>query len=93
MKEADEAVRHHKKFKVTTNSHHKQAVFESLVSRQFDVAQWIRFYTGDVTYIWTQEGLLYLVVVIDLCAQQSCWLKHLFKNEYERQLLKLGKAA
>jgi len=38
MKEADEAVRHYKKFKVTTNSHHKLAVFENQVTRQFDVA-------------------------------------------------------
>jgi hypothetical protein len=39
MKEAIVAVRHRKKYKVTTNSNHKQPMFENLVHRQFEVAQ------------------------------------------------------
>lgn len=31
-------VRHRKKYKVTTNSNHKQPVFENRLNRQFDVA-------------------------------------------------------
>ena len=45
-------------------------VYENLVQRQFDVAQTDQVYAADVTYIWTQEGWLYLAVVIDLCSRK-----------------------
>ncbi len=70
MREASVQVRHRKKFKVTTNSNHKQSVFDDLVNRQFDVPQPDQVYVADVTYIWTQEGWLYLAVVIDLCSRK-----------------------
>lgn len=70
MREANVKARQRKKFKVTTNSNHKQPVFGNLLERQFDVAQPDRVYASDVTYIWTQEGWLYLAVVIDLCSRQ-----------------------
>jgi len=70
MREAGVQVRHRKKFKVTTNSNHKQPVFDNLLERQFDVPQTDQVYASDVTYIWTQEGWLYLAVVIDLCSRK-----------------------
>jgi len=70
MREADVQVRHRKKFKVTTNSNHKQPVFDNLLNRQFDVDQTNQAYVADVTYIWTQEGWLYLAVVLDLCSRK-----------------------
>ncbi len=38
MREAGVQVRHRKKYKVTTDSNHKQLVFENRLNRQFDVA-------------------------------------------------------
>lgn len=70
MKEAKVKAKQHQKFKVTTNSNHKQPVFENLLNREFDVDQIDRAYAADVTYIWTQEGWLYLAVVIDLCSRK-----------------------
>ncbi len=70
MREAGVQVRHRKKFKVTTNSNHQQPVFDNLLDRQFDVAQVDQIYASDITYIWTQEGWLYLAVVIDLCSRK-----------------------
>ncbi len=70
MREAGVQVRHRKKFKVTTNSNHKQPVFDNLVGRQFDVPQTDQVYASDVTYVWTREGWLYLAVVIDLCSRK-----------------------
>jgi len=63
-------VRHRKKYKVTTNSQHKQPVFENLIQRQFEVAHPDQVYASGITYIWTQEGWLYLAVVIDLCSRK-----------------------
>ena len=70
MREAGVQVRHRKKFKVTTNSNHKQPVYDNLLNRQFDVPQTDQVFASDVTYIWTQEGWLYLAVVIDLCSRK-----------------------
>ncbi|MCF1458689.1 MAG: IS3 family transposase, partial [Shewanella sp.] len=70
MREAGVKARQRKKYKVTTNSNHQQPVFENLVDREFDVAEPDQVYAADVTYIWTQEGWLYLAVVIDLCSRR-----------------------
>lgn len=66
MKEANIQVRYKKKYKVTTNSNHKQPIFDNVLKRQFDMAAPNLAYVQDITYIWTQEGWLYLAVVIDL---------------------------
>lgn len=70
MKEAGVWVRSKKKYKVTTDSDHKQPVYENLLKREFDVAQPNHAYVADITYIWTSEGWLYLAVVIDLFSRK-----------------------
>jgi len=70
MKKAGVRVRHRKKYKVTTNSKHNQPVYENLVARQFDAEKKDSVYAGDITYIWTQEGWLYLAVIIDLYSRK-----------------------
>jgi len=70
MREANVQVRQRKKYKVTTNSNHKQPVFDNVLNRQFDGFQPDQAYVADVTYVWTQEGWLYLAVVIDLCLRK-----------------------
>ena len=70
MKEANVQVRHRKKYKVTTDSKHQHPVFENVLNRQFDVAKPHQAYVGDITYIWTQEGWLYLAVMIDLYSRK-----------------------
>ena len=42
----------------------------NLLERNFTVAQHNRVWTGDITYIQTDEGWLYLAVVIDLFSRQ-----------------------
>ncbi len=56
MREANVQVRHRKKYKVTTNSNHKQPVFENLVKRDFDIERPDQVYAADITYVWTQEA-------------------------------------
>ena len=70
MKEANVQVRYRKKYKVTTNSKHKQPVFENVLNRQFTAIKPNQAYVSDITYIWTQEGWLYLVVVIDIFSRK-----------------------
>ncbi len=70
MKQAGIQVRYRKKYKVTTNSNHQQPVFENVLKRGFKVDHPDQVYAGDITYIWTQEGWLYLAVVIDLFSRK-----------------------
>lgn len=70
MKEAGIQVRHRKKYKITTNSNHKQPVFDNVLNRQFSVSQPNQVYASDITCVWTQEGWLYLAVVIDLFSRR-----------------------
>lgn len=70
MREANVFVRYRKKYKVTTNSNHKQPVFENVLNRQFQVSKPNRAYVSDITYIRTHEGWLYLTVMIDLFSRK-----------------------
>ncbi len=70
MKDAGVQVRHRRKYKATTNSHHTQPVFANHLARQFKVKQVDQVYAGDITYLWTGEGWLYLAVVMDLCSRK-----------------------
>ena len=70
MREAGVQAKQRKKYKVTTNSNHKQPVYDNLVGRQFDISEPNQVYAADITYIWTQEGWLYLAVVMDLCSRK-----------------------
>lgn len=70
MKEADVFVRYRKKYKITTNSKHKKPLFENVLNRQFTVEGPDQAYVSDITYINTQEGWLYLAVVIDLFSRK-----------------------
>ena len=58
--------RQKRRYKVTTDRKHSQPVAPNLLNRQFDVAKPDQVWTTDITYIPTQEGWLYLAVVMDL---------------------------
>ena len=55
-----------RRFKATTNSEHNLPVAPNLLDRNFSPEAPNQVYAGDITYIWTAEGWLYLAVVIDL---------------------------
>ncbi len=59
-----------RRFKVTTDSKHTLPIAPNRLKRQFDVDVPNRYWVGDITYVATQEGWLYLAVVIDLFSRQ-----------------------
>jgi putative transposase len=59
-----------RRFKVTTDSNHNLPIAPNLLDRQFTVAEPDRVWAGDITYIHTDEGWLFLAVVIDLFSRQ-----------------------
>jgi putative transposase len=55
---------------VTTDSRHGYGVADNVLARQFDVAKPDQAWAGDITYIWTAEGWLYLAVLLDLYSRK-----------------------
>jgi transposase InsO family protein len=55
-----------KKFKVTTDSNHNKPVAPDLVEQDFTATKANEKWVSDITYIWTDEGWMYLAVVMDL---------------------------
>ncbi len=70
MNQAGLACKTKKKFKATTDSKHNKPIAPNLLDRQFNVSQPDRYYVGDITYVATEEGGLYLAVVIDLFSRK-----------------------
>ncbi len=54
----------------TTNSNLTLPVSPDLLERNFSTSKPNRIWTGDITYVRTAEGWLYLAVVIDLFSRQ-----------------------
>lgn len=59
-----------KKFKATTNSNHRLPVHHNHLKRDFMPKQMNQSWVSDITYIATNEGWLYLAVVMDLYSRQ-----------------------
>jgi len=59
-----------RKFVVTTDSKHSLPVAPDLVQRRFNPEAPDQLWCGDITYIATDEGWLYLAAVIDLFSRQ-----------------------
>ena len=55
---------------VTTESRHGYGVADNVLARHFDVAKPDQAWAGDITYIWTAEGWLYLSVLLDLYSRK-----------------------
>lgn len=70
MKLAGVAAKQRKKFKATTNSHHPLPVAPNLLKRRFSLTTPNCIWVGDITYVWTSEGWLYLAVVLDLYSRR-----------------------
>jgi len=58
------------KRKKTTQSDHPYPVASNLLNREFTAERPNEKWLGDITYIWTAEGWLYLAVVLDLFSRR-----------------------
>jgi transposase InsO family protein len=61
---------HRRKYRVTTDSSHRAAVAPNLLERRFESAAPNQKWVADITYLWTEEGWLYLAAVMDLYSRR-----------------------
>jgi transposase InsO family protein len=66
MRQHDIRAKQRRRYKVTTQSGHHYPVAPNRLARQFEARHPNEKWAADITYIWTDEGWLYLAVVLDL---------------------------
>ena len=59
-----------RRYRITTNSQHTMPVMPNVVARSFAVDAPNRVWAGDITYLWTRKGWLYLAVLLDLYSRR-----------------------
>ncbi|MBK1720276.1 hypothetical protein CKO27_22005 [Thiocystis violacea] len=58
--------RHKRRYKATTDSKHRLPVADNRLARDFAPSGPNQVWSADITYLWTDEGWLYLAIVLDL---------------------------
>lgn len=59
-----------RKYKVTTDSNHNYNIAPNLLKQDFTATEPNQKWAGDISYIWTREGWVYLAVIIDLYSRR-----------------------
>jgi|TARA_R110000868_G_scaffold260071_1_gene518325 transposase InsO family protein len=59
-----------KRFRVTTNSEHNHPIAPNLLKRDFTADAPNKVWVGDITYVWTHEGWMYLATIIDVFSRR-----------------------
>lgn len=70
MREQGLTARFKRRFRRTTDSKHNDPIAANRLNRQFDVEGPDRVWATDITYLWTDQGWLYLAVVLDLYSRR-----------------------
>lgn len=70
MKEHDLRGKRRKRFRVTTMSEHDMPIAPNVLERDFTASAPNQKWVGDITYVWTREGWLYLAVLIDIFSRR-----------------------
>ena len=70
MRKLGIAPKRRRRFKITTDSKHGFKIHPNLLMRDFQVDGPNRAWVSDITYVWTNEGWLFLASVIDLYSRR-----------------------
>jgi len=70
MRQDQLVARAKRRFKATTQASPVNPVAPNELQRKFQVTKPDTFWNGDITYVWTAEGWLYLAVLIDLFSRR-----------------------
>jgi putative transposase len=70
MREQRLVARVRRRFRTTTDSKHAFPVAPNLLARDFTATAPDQRWVTDITYLWTQQGWLYLAVILDLFSRR-----------------------
>lgn len=70
MRENNIKAKTKRRFKVTTVQNSKAAASENILNQNFTASSENKIWTGDITYLWTKEGWLYLAIVMDIYSRK-----------------------
>ena len=59
-----------RRFCVTTNSRHRLGIAPNRVRRRFTATRPNQLWLGDITYVWTKEGWMYLACLLDIYSRR-----------------------
>jgi putative transposase len=59
-----------RRFRVTTVQNTKAQASENILKQNFTALSENKIWTGDITYLWTKEGWIYLSVVMDIYSRK-----------------------
>lgn len=81
-----------RKYKATTDSDHSFNIAPNLLERDFAADGPNQKWAGDISYIWTREGWLYLAVILDLHSRRVIgWaVSNRLKRDLAIQALKMA---
>jgi putative transposase len=92
MRESALVARQKRRFVHTTDSRHEHPIAPNVLERKFDVSAANQAWVGDVTYIPTSEGWLYLAVLLDLFSRRVVGWATSATNDRELALRALDQA-
>ena len=70
MRESGIRARGKRRYKKTTDSAHDRRIAPNVLDRNFLVHAPNNAWAGDITYLWTSEGWMYLAVILDLFSRK-----------------------
>ena len=70
MRQAGIACKQRRRYRRTTQSQHTLAVASNILNRRFTAAAPNQVWTTDITYLWTEEGWLYIAAVLDMFSRR-----------------------
>jgi transposase InsO family protein len=59
-----------RKFKVTTDSNHREPIAPNLLEQKFTVEAPNKIWTSDITYVMTKRGWQYLTIILELFSRE-----------------------
>jgi putative transposase len=70
MRERGLRVGRKRRFRKTTDSRHSLPIANNILARNFTANRPNAVWVGDITYVWTREGWLYLATLLDLFSRR-----------------------
>ena len=71
MRENDIKIVRTQKYKATTDSNHTFNIMPNLLDQDFSTDGPNQKWAGDISYIWTSEGWLYLAVILSVLTARN----------------------